>query len=46
MWHKATGSDDKELVVCEGAYHELLHEVEETREMMVSSILGWIAKRL
>ena len=45
-WHEATQSADKTLVVFEGACHELLHELEETRSALLSRTQRWIEERI
>jgi len=44
-WHARTSSRDKELVILEGACHEVLHEGDETRGRVMSAVVDWVAKR-
>ena len=45
VFHDETASDDKELIVFEGLYHECLNEIEPHQKKVCKKIIEWLDQR-
>jgi acylglycerol lipase len=46
LLYERASSPDKTLRLYEGAYHELVNDLPDTRQAVLADILGWVNERV